>query len=290
MNILTFDIEEWYIEKIYRGGRREKYKQYDESLDDILCLLDERRYKATFFCLGKLATDFPDVVKRIANAGHEVGCHSHEHIWLSKLTPAQLRSDTYNAISALQDVSGQAVDSYRAPAFSIGESNKWAFEILAEIGVKNDASIFPASRDFGGFVSFPSDRPCVIEYKGICINEFPIPVVKVMGKELIYSGGGYFRMLPLWFVRKQMNGSDYNMCYFHINDIIRHKTPLMSKFEYEKYFRESGSFIKRYARYFKSNVGRSKTMFHIGALLSEFHFMPIKDYLCENKLTNIVRI
>ena len=93
MNILTFDIEEWYQEKMLHGGRSQKYRQYDDMFAQLLDELDEHGMKATFFCVGKLVTDFPQVVREIARRGQEVGCHSHEHTWLYKMTEDQLRKD-----------------------------------------------------------------------------------------------------------------------------------------------------------------------------------------------------
>lgn len=164
MNILTFDIEEWFIEKFYKRGETEKYQAYDRMLFRILDLLDKHNTKATFFCLGSLVEHFPYVVKEIAARGHEIGCHSLNHRWINKMTEKEFFEDTYKAVSALRDVTGQAVVSYRAPAFSIGESNKWAFQVLVRCGIKYDASIFPGVRDFGGFPAFESkDTPCKIK-------------------------------------------------------------------------------------------------------------------------------
>ncbi len=290
MNILTFDIEEWYIEKSFGVGNNEKYSLFDNMLNIILHILNEINCKATFFCLGKIAKDFPEVVKKISNNGHEIGCHSNEHMWLNQLTPGQLKNDTQDAIKALQDVSGQKVESYRAPAFSIGKTNSWALEVLAEAGIKNDASIFPAARDFGGFDDFPCDRPCVIEYNGVRLNEYPMPVVDIMGKKIVYSGGGYFRLLPLWFVKKQMNKSNYNMCYFHIMDFLKDKSPLMSRAEFESYFKENGSLKNRFVRYFKANVGRSNALSRLETLLSDFNFTSINEYVSNNTITHLVRL
>ena len=86
MNVLTFDIEEWYIEKEYKGARNERYKMFDLYLEKILDLLEKTNTKATFFCVGKMAIDFPEVIKKIANEGHEIGCHSNVHTWLNKLS------------------------------------------------------------------------------------------------------------------------------------------------------------------------------------------------------------
>lgn len=190
MNIISFDIEEWYIEKQYKGARASKYKEFDAFLDSILELLDRHRTKATFFCLGKIASEFPHVIKKIDASGHEIGCHSDKHTWLNKISRAEVLEDTRIAVDSIEQLIGRKVLSYRAPAFSIGENNKWAFEVLAECGIERDASVFPASRDFGGFPTFESKVPVLLNINDVNIKEFPIPIVKILGKEIAYSGGG----------------------------------------------------------------------------------------------------
>lgn len=277
MNILTFDIEEWYIEKKFSGGRREKYQEFDKYLKLILDKLDETNTKATFFCLGKIASDFPEVIKSIAEKGHDIGCHSNEHLWLTKMSEEQLLQDTHDAISALEDVCGQKVISYRAPAFSIGENNKWAIEILANEGIEIDASIFPAKRDFGGFASFPTDSPTTVSYNGITIKEFPICLTKFMGKELAYSGGGYFRFFPYWYVKNKINSSQYSMSYFHIGDLLHNKGGIMSRERYEEYFKEAGTLKNRMTRYIKSNLGTKGAFDKMTKLIDEYKFMSLKE-------------
>ncbi|WP_455635078.1 polysaccharide deacetylase family protein [Parabacteroides sp.] len=277
MNIISFDIEEWYIEKAYKGDRKEKYVQYDAMLARILDVLDENQCKATFFCLGKIASEFPYVVKGIVERGHEIGCHSNEHMWLTKMTPVQLRKDTLAAVKVLEDVSAQKVNTYRAPAFSIGDKNKWALEILVECGIEYDASIFPAIRDFGGFSTFTEKYPCVIESNGFRIKEFPIPVVRILGKESAYSGGGYFRLFPYSFISKQLNKSDYGMCYFHIGDLIPAAKKMMTKEEYEIYFKEPGTYVNRLKRYVKSSIGTGEALEKMQKLISSVEFINMKD-------------
>lgn len=292
MNILTFDTEEWSIEKEYSGGRKEKYVEFDRLLDNILEQLDEHDIKATFFCLGKIALDFPHVIKKIDAGGHEIGSHSHAHKWVNKMSPEEFREDTRHAVTAIEDLIGKKVRSFRAPAFSIGESNKWAIEILSEFGIENDASIFPGVRDFGGFPNFTEQEPCIIDYNGICINEFPIPLLSlpIINKQIAYSGGGYFRLLPLWFVKKQIKSSPYNMCYFHISDMLLEKNKLMSKSDYETYFKEPGSFRNRSLRYIKSNIGRGHALRNLIALLNAFKFQSISNYCEQIQPVKIVKI
>lgn len=277
MNILSYDIEEWYIEKKFSGNRTEKYIEYDRYLNAILDKLDACETKATFFCLGKIATDFPYVIKNISSRGHEIGCHSNEHLWLTQMTPEQLKKDTHDAISALEDVCGQKVVSYRAPAFSIGQNNKWAIEILAEEGIERDASIFPAQRDFGGFASFPTDNPTKISYNGITLKEFPICLTKLMGKEIAYSGGGYFRFFPFKFIQNRILKSQYIMTYFHIGDLLHQKEGIMSRKEYETYFKESGTLQNRLIRYVKSNLGTKGAFDKMNRLIENNDFISLKE-------------
>lgn len=290
MNVLTFDIEEWSIEKEFHGGHKEKYIEFDRVLDQILEQLSIHDIKATFFCLGKIAIDFPQVIKKIDTAGHEIGSHSYAHTWINKMTPKEFCEDTRQAVYAIEDLIGRKVKSFRAPAFSIGDSNKWAFEILSEFGIDNDSSIFPGARDFGGFPSFKEQAPCIIEYNGIRINEFPIPLysLPILKKDIAYSGGGYFRLLPLSFILKQLKIAEYNMCYFHIEDLLTEKKSFMTRKYFEEYFKESGTFPKRISRYFKENIGRKKAMQQLCILLESLSYTSIDSYIKEKMLTHTV--
>lgn len=277
MNILTFDIEEWALAKAGGYGDPAQYAEYDAFLNQILDLLDSRGIKATCFCTGLMAKDFPQVVKLIQSRGHEIGCHSNIHTWLNKMNVAECRDDTKCAVGSLEQCIGEKVKSYRAPAFSIGENNKWAFEILAENGIERDASVFPAKRDFGGFSTFGQKTPCVIEYNGCRIKEFPVCMTKVLGKDMAYSGGGYFRFFPLSFVKKEMSKSDYSMCYFHINDLVPESGKITTKEEYEAYYKEKGTFKARYIRHIKNNLGKKNAFSKMMRLIETCDFMSLED-------------
>ena len=275
MNILTFDIEEWFIEQTYDGSRKERYDIFDGYLEEILDLLDERQMQATFFVVGMMAKEFPEVVKRIHQRGQDIGCHSNIHTWLNKMTPEEAFEDTRQAIDSLEQCLGSKVKSYRAPAFSIGNGNKWAFEVLAQCGIECDASVFPALRDFGGFPDFGHQQPTLIQTSCGVIKEFPIVMAHLLGKDIAYSGGGYFRFFPLWFVDKQMSRKGYNMCYFHIGDLIPSSKKVMTRMEYEEYFKELGTLMNRYKRYVKSNVGKSTAFERMCRLIRSRTFLSI---------------
>lgn len=265
------------MEKILHDGRAFRYQQFDEAFAKVLDELDRLNIKATCFCLGKLATDFPQVVREIARRGHEVGCHSNEHVWLNKMNEEQLLKDTQEALKALEDVIGKKVVSYRAPAFSITHQNKWAVNVLADCGIESDASVFPTSRDFGGYKGFPQDTPCIISHEGATLKEYPISLTSILGKTMAYSGGGFFRLLPYWLVSKTIMLRDYNICYFHLNDLIHHRFEFKSKAEYEENFKEPGTLKNRIVRYVKMNIGKGNAYGKLQRLLTEHEFVGIRE-------------
>lgn len=277
MNILTYDIEEWYAEETLYGDRKEKYAEYDQYLGRILDILDKTQTKATFFCVGGLIPKYDYVIKRIAERGHEIGCHSNEHHFLNKMTYEEVLADTKAAVDALEQTIGKKVLSYRAPAFSVGESNKWAFDILAECGIERDASVFPAARDFGGFANFGAKEPCIISHNGHSLKEFPICMATLFGKDVAYSGGGYFRFFPLLFISSQMSKSKYAMAYFHIGDLIPESKSVMTREEYESYFKENGSLINRYKRFIKANLGKKGAFDKMVSLIRKQPFISLEE-------------
>ena len=277
MNILTFDIEEWYIEQTIRGGRSFMYHQFNETLGRVLDEIGSHNIKATFFCVGQLAKRFPDVVRTIASCGHEIGCHSNTHTWIDKMTEEDLRQDTVEACKTLQDLTGQKVTSYRAPAFSITPQNKWAVDVLSDCGIESDASIYPTNRDLGGYKGFPQDTPCIVSHEGATLKEYPVCLTTIMGKQMAYSGGGYFRVLPYWLINRTMRQRDYNICYFHLNDLIVEKKKFQSRAEYERYYQQPGSVKNRLVRYIKGNIGTGDASNKLCRLLSEHQFVSLRE-------------
>ncbi|HRH65836.1 MAG TPA: polysaccharide deacetylase family protein [Bacteroidia bacterium] len=222
MNILTIDLEDWFhILDHPETERPEQWSAFESRLesnvDRLLDILDEHKQQATWFCLGWIAKQYPSVVKKIA-AKHEIACHSDVHQLVFRQSPAAFREDTRNVIKRLEDLCGKKMDAYRASGFSITEKTSWAFEILLECGITMDCSVFPANRNHGGFERFGIAQPCRISVQGAFLKEFPLNTVSLFGKEIVFSGGGYFRALPYSFIHKQMIRSDYVMTYFHPRD------------------------------------------------------------------------
>ena len=151
VNVLSIDVEEYYHATVFQeavnGVTAGLPSRVVSSTERILELLHARQVKATFFVLGEVGSDHPGLVRRIARDGHEVACHSYHHTLVSDQSPDEFRADIRRAKAVLEDVAGQPVVGYRAPTFSIGASERWAYAILAEEGFRYDSSIYPILHD-----------------------------------------------------------------------------------------------------------------------------------------------
>lgn len=238
MRILTFDIEDWYncdfIDENLNWNRHEV--RIYESVDRILELLEKKNTTGTFFCLGWLAENHPDVIRKISDHNHHIGCHSYQHQLSFKFSDAEFLKDTEKAKKLLEDVSGQEVNAFRAPGFSITSQNTQHFNILTQLGFKYDASVFSAAHDYGGLPEFGRAIPSIIETESGIIKEFPMNIHQVFGKNIVFSGGGFFRILPYYLIKKFSIEADYLMTYFHPRDFdaeqpVIQSLPMMRKFK-----------------------------------------------------------
>lgn len=267
MNILTFDIEEWFhlfLENHSKDFNKEyrKWNYYEvrihENIERILNLLEKYNQRATFFCLGWIAEKYPEVIKKISDKGFEIGSHTQTHRLLFTHTPESLRKELDYSIKLLEDISGQNVKYFRAPGFSLKEENKWAFEIIHEMGIEVDFSIFPAPRSYGGFIGYDFPGPSIVNYKGFKVKELPINYINIFGKPVIFSGGGYFRLFPYYLIRNWTKKSDYVMSYLHPRD-----------FDYEQPVLKE---LPKYRR-FKSYVGLKSSLKKLEKWLADFKFI-----------------
>jgi len=268
MNILTFDIEEWWAyERDGRGASKDYLPRLSRYLDMTLDLLDARGCKATFFCLGAMADSFPEPIKRIAQRGHHIGCHSYSHKFFSNAAYKEVEKDTRRAVGVLEDTVGKKVTAYRAPAFSLTTNNAWMVEILVSLGIEFDSSIFPAKRSYGGIDAFASKGPCVLNYKGTSLKEFPISTARIAGRDIAYAGGGYFRMLPYPMIRHIMANNDYVMTYFHLMDFDKEQQRRFRSFEGEN----------ACARYFKNYYGLRGAFDKFTRFVDDFDFVSLEE-------------
>lgn len=251
MNILTFDIEDWYNHDDYsRDFAWEKHEvRIYEGTEKILSVLDERGLKGTFLCVGWIAEHHPKVIQQIANAGHHLGCHSYQHELATRFTREEFKKDTYKAKCLIEDVTGQKVDAFRVPSFSITKANLWAFDMLAELGFKYDSSVFPSTHEFGGIPGFKAE-PTLLKTHCGDLYEFPISLGKVLGRELVFSGGGYFRVMPYWLLKKLTKESPYLMSYFHPSDFDPDQ-PNMPQLSYMRQFKNRVALKGSYEKFKK---------------------------------------
>lgn len=223
MKILTFDIEEWFhILDNPETQAAESWHKYDSRLrlgvDAILELLDETGQTATFFCLGWVAEKHPEVIRSIDSAGFEIASHSYGHQLAYDQSREEFREDLRKSLTILQEITGKRIDTYRAPGFSITGENLWAYDELIDAGIKVDCSLFPADRAHGGLPSFGEAVPTNGIRNGEAMRLFPINTRSVLGRKIIYSGGGYFRLMPESLLRRWFGDDDYVMTYFHPRD------------------------------------------------------------------------
>lgn len=265
MNILTFDIEDWYnCDFISENFDWDKYEvRIYESVDRILNELEKRHLKGSFFCLGWLAEKHPSVIRTIDMLGHHIGCHSYQHELSSRFNRQQFVNDTSKAKKMIEDVIGKEVNAFRAPGFSITKNNVWALSCLAEMGFKYDCSMFPASHDYGGMPDYGEGVPKRIKVENnLIIKEFPINIHTICGKHIVFSGGGYFRLFPYWLINYWAKQSDYLMTYFHPRD-----------FDYGQPVIKNLPMIRR----FKSYVGIKNALPKFQKLLDNYQFLNIEE-------------
>ena len=267
MNILTFDIEDWFhiLDNPSTKTEKEWIKlecRIHQNLDNILEILEKHNQKATFFCIGWVARRYPTIVKRIDNYGHEIGSHSDMHQLAYEFNREEFKQDLEQSVKSIEDVVGKKVRAYRAPGFSLKHQNKWMLEELIKSGIEIDCSVFPARRAHGGFKEFSHAEPAYVEAGGARIKEFTINLYSLFGKNIVFSGGGYFRLIPYPLIKQFMKNSDYVMTYLHPRD-----------FDFDQPMIEGLSTFRR----FKSYVGLKSTSNKLHRLLNDFDFMDLKE-------------
>lgn len=267
MKILTFDIEDWFhILDNPKTKAADDWKNFssrlEPNLDLILNLVEKHKTQATFFCVGWIADKHPNQIRKISDSGYEIGSHTHLHQLVYEQSPKQFEEDIKKSIQSLEDITGKKVTSFRAPGFSITSETPWAFEILLKYGIEIDCSVFPASRAHGGFNSFGSALPVWIELNGMRLKEFPINTQSFLGKQVIFSGGGYFRILPYPIIEKMTKKSEYVMTYFHPRD-----------FDADQPMIPGLNMIRK----FKSYYGLKNTEKKLDQWLSKFDFIDLAE-------------
>ena len=221
VNALTIDVEDYFqvsafAPHIARSSWETRECRVERNVGRILEMLETRKTKATFFTLGWIAERYPALVRRIVDEGHELASHGYGHERASDLSEASFFEDVRRAKSILEDLCGIEVKGYRAPSFSIGAANLWAFDCLVRAGYRYSSSIYPIRHDHYGMPDSPRHayqvRPELLEV--------PISTLRLLNRNFPSSGGGYFRLLPYqlsrWMLNRINEGEQRSgIFYFH---------------------------------------------------------------------------
>lgn len=272
-NMLTFDIEEWF------------HANYDDvtpdlslgsnfraNMDTLLEICSKTGSKATFFTLGYIGEHYPDVVKKIVQEGHDLASHGYAHQLAYKQTREEFRDDVKKSVDILEDLTGVKVRGYRAPSWSIVEKNLHYLEVLEEMGLQYDASIFPVKTFLYGIPNAPTEihRPKV-NGRELNLLEVPMSVMKVAGRNVGYSGGFYFRFFPKFLINQAIRSANRqgksSIVYLHPREVNPNE-PMLSLPAKEH-------FIHYY------NVNGTKTK--LEQILNSFEFTSVSDYLKQHK-------
>ncbi len=223
-NILSVDLEEWFVVEALAG--RYDYEQWPSLASTVvknshrlLNLFQRCDVRATWFVLGYVAESFPSLIREIADAGHEVACHSHRHTKVDRLTEESFRNDTLQAMLAIEKAIGSKPQGYRAPSWSISRRTAWAYRVLAELGFLYDSSIFPIKHDIYGAPDSPRELFKMTFDSGLSLWEMPCTTYRLLGHNLPLAGGGYLRHSPYWYsrtmIRKLNERGEPAMVYVH---------------------------------------------------------------------------
>lgn len=272
VNILTFDLEDWYHGNFLENEEQIKNRESRvvEPTLRILELLKQTNSKATFFVLGSVAEEYPALIKKIHEQGHEIASHGYKHRLVYKLSPQEFSKDVDKSLKVLHSIINEKIIGYRAPYWSINPDMEWPIETLIENGMLYDSSIYPFKTYLYGDNEAPRFKYKVQTKKSRQFIELPPSVLEVLGKRIPFCGGFYFRLLPYWLIRRgfqQINKKEKQpaVFYLHPYEIDNKKTKNSKGFK--------NNFIL--------HVNVKKAEKKLTKLLNDFQFISIKNYLYE---------
>ena len=278
ISAFSVDVEDYFqVEAFSNDVSRDDWPAYPARVvantQRLLDLLDRYRVRGTFFVLGWVADREPALVREIRDRGHELGCHSYWHRLIYRLTPEEFEEDTLRAKHAVETAAAAEIGGYRAPTFSITARSLWALEVLSRCGFRFDSSIFPIYHDRYGLVGSPRDPYAVkVDESGKRIVEFPISTVRMFGRDVPVAGGGYLRMLPLWYNRAGIDAmlaqSRPAMVYVHPWEVDPQQPRIRSG-------------LKSRLRHY-TNLGRMQA--RLEYLLERYAFAPVGEVLDGRRL------
>jgi polysaccharide deacetylase family protein (PEP-CTERM system associated) len=266
-NALTIDFEDWYQWLEIPSSEWDKFEDRIAVVGKkLLAILEEEKTKATFFVLGFVAEKHPRLIKEIENAGHEIGTHGFSHAFIYRQTREVFQQEMRRAIRFLEDLTGKKVLGHRAPFFSITKDSLWALDILGELGIRYDSSIFPVLNYRYGIADAPR-FPYEIKRATCTLKEFPLSTLQLPKITLPISGGAYFRIYPYQLTKQAIRAVNRssNPVTFYLHpwelDADHPRIDLPRRIALTHYF----------------NLGATEKRFR--QLLRDFNFEPMKDVL-----------
>ena len=266
-NAMSIDLEDWFcVHNMSQAIRREDWDKCEMRVIDntrrILALLAAHKTEATFFTLGWIAEQVPELVREIEAAGHEIATHGYSHTLLTDMTAESFEADLKKALLVTQRCVNQEIVGFRAPSFTVTSKTLWAVDVLTRNGIRYDSSVFPVGYhpDYG----MPDVSLSVYRHNASPLVEFPMSCAEVMGSRIPCSGGGYFRILPYAITKRLLERCNAQgrpvMFYIHPWEIDpgqpRVKLPV----------------LKRFRHYYNLD----KTMGRLDRLLRDFEFTSVR--------------
>ena len=276
-HFFTVDVEEHFQVSAFEGlVPREEWagieSRVERSVGMLLDMLERHHHTGTFFVLGWIAERHPGLVRRIADAGHEIASHGQDHRRVTHQSPAEFRESIRRSRRVLEDVTGRVVVGFRAPSFSIVPGREWAFDILIEEGYAYDSSLFPIRRSAQyGYPSAPRESHW-IERPGGRLLEVPLTTLRRLGWNVPASGGAYFRIFPYGVTQAALRACETRgrpgVFYVHPWEVDPGQPRLAASI---------GARLRHYS-------GLGRTAARLERLLTEFHFVAIAEHFRANGL------
>ncbi|MCG3138454.1 MAG: hypothetical protein HJJLKODD_02319 [Phycisphaerae bacterium] len=286
----TVDTEDWAQGLLH--GETPITGRVVHNVERILNLLQRFGVRATFFVLGKAIEKYPVITEMIAAQGHEIASHGYGHELVFKLSPQQFRTDLSRSIELIGEQTGRAPLGYRAPAFSITLKSLWAVPLLIEMGFRYSSSIFPfAGRRYGiaeaprypfrwseWWKTLHDIAPTTNdEQRTTCLGgelwEFPLTTLAVGNRRIPVAGGGYLRLLPVWFLmqafRQAERAKQPAVIYMHPYELDTNEV---------REWLQAGLPISRLTA-FKQSLFRGRVANRLAAILQHFRFAPMAEVL-----------
>ena len=288
VNGLSVDVEDWFqvgaFENVIARGEWDSIKtRVEDNVYRVIDLFAEADVSATFFTLGWVAKRHPNMIRRIADAGHELASHGYDHARVFTMDRAGFAEDIRKARAIIEDCSGVAVTGYRAPSFSIDSRTPWAFAELAEQGYAYSSSVAPVAHDHYGWPEAPRFAFKPLPWSPMV--ELPVTTAMLGGRRVAAGGGGFFRVLPYAFSRwaiRQVNRSDGRpaVFYFHPWEVdpdqprVAH-APLRSRFRHYTGLGKMAGKLRELVHEFR--WGRMDLVAHREAARAEDLYLPSPD-------------